>query len=263
MQTFKSISMESFIDMYSHLPKFVRNVSELAYLPLRDGDVVIRVKHNNISSGYSIFYVMPTPKECKLNMIELDNGLSAIELPPMYLDIDKLDGEYHIPSSKYLENLEKTLFLKDNVIGNLKDSDPNKVHNSVCTALMNTKLEAIMQSMLNITFCNPDGTVIDNSSVMHKKAIIQLSFNKGNKEIVIKREGVFKEISIQETKLVKAYLTSKPADNIFPDLVPIVDGDKITVYPIVNNKQYTVSEPFTANLEIAFDFKKRIIQDKK
>lgn len=257
----KAISMESFIDMYSHLPKFVRNESEIPYLPLKDGDVVIRVKYNNTSSGYSIFYVMPTPKECKLNKIELDNGLSAIELPPLYLDIDKLDGEYHIPSSKYIDNLEKSVFLKDNISGNLKESNVNKVHNSICTALMNSKLEAIIKSLLNIAFCNKDGTIIDNSSVMHKKAIIQLTFNKGDKEIVINREGVFKEISIKETKLVKAYLTSKPTNNIFPNLVSIVEDNTITVYPIVNNKQYTVTEPFTANLEIAFDFRKRVIEE--
>lgn len=258
----KSISVDSFIDIYRHLPKFVRNESEIPYLPLSDGDVVLRIKYNGESSGYSVYYVCPTPKQCSFHSIELDNGLSAIELPPMYLDGDTLGGDYHIPSSKYLENLEKTLFFKDNVIGNLKESDPNKVHNSICTALMNTKLEAIMQSMLNITFCNSDGTIKDNSSAMHKKAIVQLSFKKGDREKVIIREGIFEEMSIEETKLLKAYLTSKPADNIFPDLVPIVNGNKITVYPIVNNQQYTVTKPFTVNLEIAYDFKKRVIQDK-
>lgn len=272
----KIINVDEFIKQTYRHPRIIRNKSEISKLNLKKGDVLIRVAFreddiaHTIKNGYSIYFVsdkdisqlnFPKLDKTLFASIQTKNGLFAYEIPPMNLDYNKLSGGLNFVASEYIKLLEAKMLTSDIILNDLKLGAVGKVHNSLCTQMLNTKLEKALSLLTDTSFINSDGEVLEAGTMYHKNAIVQLSFNEGDTEKVIQRKvsDAFNDSKLTSTKMVKAYLTSEPEDSIYPNLICIVGTDTITVKPIVSNKPYTVTKPFTCNVEIAYDYQSEII----
>lgn len=276
----KIINVDEFIKQTFRHPKIIRNKSEISKLNLRKGDILIRVAFreddvtHTVKNGYSIYFVsdkdistlnFPEIDKTLFDVIKTKNSLYAYEIPPMNLDYDKLSGGLNFVASEYIKALEAKMLSSDIILNDLKKGAIGKVHNSLCTQMLNTKLEKALSLLTDTTFINSDGVVLEAGTMYHKNAIVQLEFNIGDIEKVIQRKAnvAFNDKNLSSTKMVKAYLTSEPEDKVYPNLICIVSEDTIVVKPIVSNKPYVVTKPFTCNVEIAYDYQSEIIKDEE
>lgn len=276
----KIINVDEFIKQSFRHPKIIRNKSEISKLNLRKGDILIRVAFreddvmHTVKNGYSIYFVsdknistlnFPEIDKTLFDVIETKNSLYAYEIPPMNLDYNKLSGGLNFVASEYIKALESKMLTSDIILNDLKKGEVGKVHNSLCTQMLNTKLEKALSLLTDTSFINSDGVVLEAGTMHHKNAIVQLEFNIGDTEKVIQRKAnvVFNDKNLSSTKMVKAYLTSEPEDKVYPNLICIVSEDSIVIKPIVSNKPYIITKPFTCNVEIAYDYQSEIIKDEE
>lgn len=276
----KIINVDEFIKQTFRHPKIIRNKSEISKLNLRKGDILIRVAFreddvmHTVKNGYSIYFVsdkdistlnFPEIDKTLFDVIKTKNSLYAYEIPPMNLDYDKLSGGLNFVASEYIKALEAKMLTSDIILNDLKKGAIGKVHNSLCTQMLNTKLEKALSLLTDTTFINSDGVVLEAGTMYHKNAIVQLEFNIGDIEKVIQRKVnvAFNDKNLSSTKMVKAYLTSEPEDKVYPNLICIVSEDSIVVKPIVSNKPYIITKPFTCNVEIAYDYQSEIIKEEE
>lgn len=276
----KIINVDEFIKQTFRHPKIIRNKSEISKLNLRKGDILIRVAFreddvmHTVKNGYSIYFVsdkdistlnFPEIDKTLFDVIKTKNSLYAYEIPPMNLDYNKLSGGLNFVASEYIKALEAKMLTSDIILNDLKKGAIGKVHNSLCTQMLNTKLEKALSLLTDTSFINSDGVVLEAGTMYHKKAIVQLEFNIGDTEKEIQRKAnvAFNDKNLSSTKMVKAYLTSEPEDKVYPNLICIVSEDTIVVKPIVSNKPYVVTKPFTCNVEIAYDYQSEIIKEEE
>lgn len=276
----KIINVDEFIKQTFRHPKIIRNKSEISKLNLRKGDILIRVAFreddvmHTVKNGYSIYFVsdkdistlnFPEIDKTLFDVIKTKNSLYAYEIPPMNLDYNKLSGGLNFVASEYIKALEAKMLSSDIILNDLKKGAIGKVHNSLCTQMLNTKLEKALSLLTDTSFINSDGVVLEAGTMYHKNAIVQLEFNIGDTEKVIQRKAnvAFNDKKLSSTKMVKAYLTSEPEDKVYPNLICIVSEDSIVVKPIVSNKPYVVTKPFTCNVEIAYDYQSEIIKEEE
>lgn len=276
----KIINVDEFIKQTFRHPKIIRNKSEISKLNLRKGDILIRVAFreddamHTVKNGYSIYFVsdkdiatlnFPEIDKTLFDVIKTKNSLYAYEIPPMNLDYDKLSGGLNFVASEYIKALEAKMLTSDIILNDLKKGAIGKVHNSLCTQMLNTKLEKALSLLTDTSFINSDGVVLEAGTMYYKKAIVQLEFNIGDNEKVIQRKAnvAFNDKNLSSTKMVKAYLTSEPEDKVYPNLICIVSEDTIVVKPIVSNKPYVVTKPFTCNVEIAYDYQSEIVKEEE
>lgn len=263
----KAVSYEALVNLLSKSPIVVHDVAELAFLNVPVNSIILRVRYNvdngesGIFNGYRVYIVSDSENKSEIGRdngetIPMTNGLFAHEIPPFGLNVTHLSSDgFNIVSSQLLSKILKSYISSNNIINDLKKGGQDKVHNAECTKILNTKIQSVIDFIRDYKIVIKDGVVVDDDTSLKQKILVQLEFNVGETEKIIPRNihSALSSTSVDRLKCVTAYLTSIPSDDIYPNLVAVVEDDSIIVKPIVDNLPYTVPQPFTCNVDILYE----------